>query len=235
MMNIPSFSSGERLSAAKLNALADAVRELQREAAASRITSVNGGTFSRTAGGTSLDIHRVVPTPPPAAAAPSFDHPFKVSLIPPAEKGGKYRVKVQLGKVYYANVGDAFQHSTPTFYPEGKGYISADTAELPDGETWLALVNASAEYSVPLIDPDGGNWTLPGWRFAASGLFFGSDVKNSPSIMGCDSQSHTIIRVAEFSRIQVSDDTETVAVTQELFSDAFLPIWVPRSFSYQEQ
>lgn len=235
MISIPSFSSGERLSAAKLNALADAVRELQREAAASRITSVNGGTFSRTAGGTSLDIHRVVPTPPPAAAAPSFDHPFKVSLIPPAEKGGKYRVKVNPGRAYAPRPYHANTcFFTPVFHSSEPGYIGAYSAELPDGAKGLYILAAAKKSGILFntYEKTIGDekdvilcGKVNGWTFVGAGLFFNPGITVDAPLFG--GEDGTVFTVADFTWTTNADGDRTVSVSQQLFSHIFLPYWIP--------
>lgn len=236
MISIPSFSSGERLSAAKLNALADAVRELQREAAAARITAVNGGTFSRTAGGTTLDVRRAappqVPTQQPAA---DWNHPFKVTLIKPDEDGGRLRVQVRIGKVFKPELYSSIGYLTAGFIPGRQGYLGANMAELPDGAASLFVaVGANkagvdfSTYSQNIGDEEdvAFHGKVNGWHFSTAGLFFNTDLGNAPALLGVERVSR--IAVAVFSRKKNEDaDDETVTVRQELFSDIFIPDWIP--------
>ena len=133
MTNIPTFSAGERLTAAKLNRLAAALRELQREAAAARITAGNGGTFSRTAGGTTLDVRRAAPPQVPAQqAAADWDHPFKVTLLPPDEADGRLLVQVSIGKVIKTDLYSSVGYLAACFIPVGQSDEVANTADRPE-------------------------------------------------------------------------------------------------------
>lgn len=236
MMNIPSFSSGERLSAAKLNALADAVRELQREAAASRITSVNGGTFSRTAGGTTLDVRRAAPPQVPTQqTAADRDHPFKVTLLPPNEDGGRHRVKVSIGKAYKQELYSSVSYLTPAFVPGSQGYLGGNMAELPAGATglYVAVGAQKAGVAFDTYEQNVGDeqdvvfrGKVNGWHFFSAGLFFDTEINTAPALLGAERV--TRFYVASFSRQKnEADGTETVSVRQELFSDIFIPDWVP--------
>ena len=236
MTNIPTFSAGERLTADKLNRLAAALRELQREAAASRITAVNGGTFSRGAGGTTLDVRRAAPPQVPAQqTVAAWNHPFKVTLIKPDEADGRLRVKVSLGKVYKQELYSSVNSLTPAFIPGSQGYLGGNMAELPDGATGLFVAVGAQKAGVAFdtYEQNVGDeedvvfrGKVNGWHFFTAGLFFSTEINAAPALLGAERVSR--FAVASFSRKKNEDaDTETVTVRQELFSDIFIPEWVP--------
>lgn len=176
-----------------------------------------------------------------AASRWSFDHPFKVSLIPPAEKGGKYRVKVNGGVAYHFPLYSRMGYFSPAFNAAGQGYIGGDMAELPDNAFALNIVAGAIKSGIAFdtYEQDVGDeedvvfrGKVNGWTFKAAALFFDADRAAIASILGCE-QLMTF-RVAHFSRTKNADGAETVSVTQTLFSDIFLPYWTP-DFGHNQQ
>lgn len=223
MTSIPSFSSGERLSAAKLNALADAVRELQREAAASRITSVNGGTFSRTAGGTSLDIRRAAPPQVPAqqTAAPQR-HPFKVEVL---DVGGRRTLGVFEPWVYVTSLSVSgilrIPHSAGGVYGEvGARFALLDTP--PPGRHVLCLN----------VRTHPGHWMVEGGDGNGGAQPFYSEVRGIYTDLSLDWDDRGDGETLSFSvaDVTISVDeagAESFAVVQHLRSTPFIPQVLP--------
>ena len=99
--------------------------------------------MSRPAGGTTLDVRRAAPPQVPAQqAAADWDHPFKVTLLPPDEADGRLRVQVSIGKVFKPELYSSVGYLAAGFIPGGQGYIGANMAELTDraGTPFVAVV-----------------------------------------------------------------------------------------------
>lgn len=94
------FSRGETLTASKLNALVDAVNEIDKKATAATITDVEGGEYERSQFGTKLTIPQITPGGDGDTDL-SWDedgggsHPFKVSA---SYIGGTLTVKMKGGR-----------------------------------------------------------------------------------------------------------------------------------------
>lgn len=213
MTNIPTFSAGERLTAAKLNKLAAALRELQREAAASRITAVNGGTFSRTAGGTTLDVRRGAPpqVPTQQTASPQR-HPFKVEVL---EVAGERLIGVFEPRVYAVTAGASGVERWPVGPVFGEPGERFNTLEPPPAGRNSLYLNISL---IP------GYWSIEGGGtdgglaegFGLSG--FSLDWSRGDGIS---------IPVADVTRSVDEAGVESFSVVQHLRSSPFIPAFLP--------
>lgn len=224
MTNIPTFSAGERLTAAKLNRLADALRELQREAAASRITSVNGGTFSRTAGGTTLDVRRAAPPQVPAQQTASPQrHPFKVEVL---EVAGERLIGVFEPWVYVLSTGASPLKRVPTTAGGVYGEFGAQFALLPTPPPGRHSLFLNVRH-VP------GHWMVEGVDGAGGAQPFFSEIRGMSGLSldwddgGGNSAERLSFHVADVTRSVDEAGAESFAVVQRLRSTPFIPVVLP--------
>lgn len=224
MTNIPTFSAGERLTAAKLNKLADALRELQREAAAARITAVNGGTFSRTAGGTTLDVRRAAPPQVPAQQAASPQrHPFKVEVL---EVAGERFIGVFEPRVYVLSTGAAPIEWLPSTAPGVYGELGARFALLETPapgmhRLYLNVRHAPGQWMVEGGDGDGGAQPFYAEGRGMRGLSLDWDDGGGNNV------ERLSFYVADVTRSVDEAGVESFSVVQHLRSSPFIPSFLP--------
>ena len=224
MTNIPTFSAGERLTAAKLNKLAAALRELQREAAASRITAVNGGTFSRGAGGTTLDVRRAAPPQVPAqqTAAPQR-HPFKVEVL---DVGGRRTLGVFEPWVYVLSTGASPENWFPSTGGLVYGEPGARFALLPTPPPgkhglYLNMRHAPGRWLVEGGDGDGGAFPFYAEGRGMIGLSLDWDDGGGNNV------ERFSFHVADVTISVDEAGVESFAVAQFFRSTPFIPFFLP--------